>query len=127
MSKSETGFTHQDWTVVTLSKHKKSKKPVSSGPVIHAKRTIAGKNIQTDLPNLAKLDVDDIVHPELASANIAKQIQTYRLEMGLKQDELNNRCSFPAGTVAKYERGDAQYKQSEVNKMAKIFGKPLKK
>ncbi len=119
------GFIHQDLNIVTLKKHQKS--TGSTGPIVHKKKAVGGKNIQNDVPNLAKFDVDNIVLPELSSESLAKQIQTCRLEMGIKQDELNTRCSFPHGTIAKYEKGEAQYKQHEVTKMAKIFGKSLKK
>jgi ribosome-binding protein aMBF1 (putative translation factor) len=97
----------QDWEPRVLTKSSKGKGP--------APRT-QSRTLTDDY------DPESITPVATSNRSMGLAIQQGRMEKGLKQAELDQRCNFARGTTSSYESGKAIYRPGEVNKMARVLG-----
>jgi ribosome-binding protein aMBF1 (putative translation factor) len=123
---------HQDWKPVTTGTKQSIDSQIRSGKLkkeIVAKDG-AGQNKQ--LASSSDLDPRVIEANEIGtiptpSKAVSDQIRDARVAKRWTQVELNQKCSFPPGTVRDYESGVATYKQQEIDKMSRVLGVVIKK
>lgn len=118
----------QDWTPVTIRKHKTKKELIKSGQTTVQKKIDGGSNIQQKQDkNLYKLDGDEITAPLVCTKELSLTIQQARLAKKMTQKDLDRACCFSPNTIANYEKGTAIINQNYLDKMSKILGVILKK
>lgn len=86
-----------------------------------------GKNVQNKpAVNLVKLENDEVKIVK-STVEMGREIMMKRNEKNLTQAQVDQLCSLPKGTVAKYENGTAIFNQSELTKINTVLGLKLKK
>jgi len=113
--KSETGFEHQNWDTVTISKTTKNK--VSND---------SKKNINPESIRLAKLDNNEIVKAKSLSTEAKQELIKARVAKGLNQEKLANALSMQANLYKDIENGKSIPNQNMLNKINNFLGTKVK-
>lgn len=129
MSKNSGQNSFQDWNNVVIGKKSiqtQLKEGTLKKEIVEKKG--AAKNSQNLQPdNLRKIEKEEIGHLQTPSHSLSTQIQQARAAKKLTQDQLNNLCNFPKGTVASYEKGTIVTNPQHLQTMSRHLGIVLKK
>jgi putative transcription factor len=104
---SNSGFAHQDWTPVTLTKTKTKDEKIQDGSLVVEKKTVQNVNKQVSTKaNLRKIENEEIALP-IIPQELKILMQQARVAKKMTQKQLASACNFPEATIKSYEDGSA--------------------
>ena len=106
---------HQDWTVVTIGRKKKPQNVVNTQ-----------MKISPQAAHAAKVAKEEYTKPKHLTNESRQTMLKKRVEMGLNQTELNQRCAFPVHTVREIEAGRLAPSINELNTLNRVLKLGLK-
>jgi hypothetical protein len=105
---------HQDWTPVTIQ----SAKPVRNNPVARNHNHVAA--------TLAKIEAgEEVKRAKVFSIDSVRTIQDYRRATAKTQREVDQLCSFPAGTVNGFESRKTGPSQRQLQELSRLLKQDL--
>lgn len=106
----------QDWTVVTIGRKKKPQQNFVNTQM----------KVSPQAAHAAKVAKEEYVKPKHLAAESRQTMLKKRVEMGLSQTELNQRCAFPVNTVREIEAGRLAPTINELNTLNRVMKLGLK-
>jgi putative transcription factor len=119
---------HQDWTVITLKKKKKTNKKSQNVGGTVTKNTPPNKQNKSNFSASRieeKMDNDEYHLPSV-SHSLQMQIQQARQAKNMTQKDLAQKANISESIVKSYESGKAIPTQADLNKLRKVLGVKLK-
>lgn len=106
----------QDWTLVTIGR----KKPQQQNFVnTHMK-------VSPQVAHAAKVAKEEYTKPKHLASESRQIMLKKRLELGLNQPQLNQRCAFPVNTIREIEAGRLAPTINQLNTLNRVMKLGLK-
>jgi ribosome-binding protein aMBF1 (putative translation factor) len=105
----------QDWTVVTIGRKKKPQNLVNTQ-----------MKVSPQVAHAAKVAKEEYTKPKHLTSESRQEMLKKRVEMGLSQVQLNQRCAFPVNTVREIEAGRLPPSINELNTLNRVLKLGLK-
>lgn len=108
---------HQDWTPVVVR---------SSARIAAASKKVIVPKRSSDAQRLAKIEKEDYGKPKMLTSESRHELVQRRLLEKLTQQQLDQRCSFPAHTIRDLESNKRAPSSKELQTLNRVFKMGLK-
>jgi DNA-binding transcriptional regulator YiaG len=109
---------HQDWTPVVVRS--------SARIAANASKKVIVPKRSSDAQRLAKIEKEEYTKPKMLSSESRQELVQRRLAEKLTQQQLDQRCSFPAHTVRDLEGNKRAPSSKELQTLNRVFKLGLK-